>query len=146
MQEYGAYIIARLTCVLIKLYRVAPESTTDSIWVLMPRRYGNNLDRFVECYATLRLRLDTIWWGRSRWWYWWWVLIGICRSRTPLLASLNTPPFIFSIVLELSGILLNLLKSSCRYGWIGSAVGNFTLILADFARISSYYSNSHEEC
>lgn len=134
--------LARPTCILIKLYCVAPQSWSDPIWVLMPRRDRNDFDRFVECNATLWLRLVWTW---CSWWRRWWILIGTC-SCTSLLASLyHTFPFIIPIVLELCRVSWNLLKISCRYARIGSAVGSLTLVLTESVRIGPNNADSHQE-
>lgn len=141
--EYEKHCIARPTCILIKLYRVAPQSGTDPVWVLIAFRYRNNLNSFVKG-ATLWLGLLGTWWGIGRWYC---VLIGIC-SCTSLLETLQTFHtflFIMSIVLELRRISRDLLKISCRDAWIGSAIGTFTFLLAEIVRISASYADSPEE-
>ena len=110
-------LLARPTCVLIELYRVAPQSGAYSIWVLMPHRYRDDVDRFIKCYWTLWFWLLECGRRRRRWWWRVWIRIPSCKQ---LLATLHMFSLVMSVVLELHRMPRNIFKISCRGAQINS--------------------------
>lgn len=132
-----------LTCILVKLYSIAPQSRTYSIWILRPHWDRYDLDRLIKSNATLWFWLL----GKSRGWWRFRVRTSSCSQQVH--ASLQAFLFFTMIVLELRCISWNALKISCRQfpmkqGWFRWSICQRRMLASQRVAVV-YNTQSHQK-